>query len=129
MTLEQKNKILSLSKEGKSSREIADEVKIHFTTVADFVKSYPSDKIKEFKQCPNCLKDIAIPYRNGFVRIFCCDACKREYYRVNKTRKKFKRVCEWCGKEFLSYRFKKTRFCSKSCAKKQYHYERLQKKS
>lgn len=30
--------------------------------------------------------------------------------------KKIKKPCEWCGREFLSYRIKLSRFCSKPCS-------------
>lgn len=43
---------------------------------------------------------------------FCSGKCKAAYRRNDDT-KKHKRICQYCGKEYLSY--KETKTCSKEC--------------
>ena len=130
MTIEQKNLILTLKREGKSSREIGAAANIHFTSVADFLQKYPEDEVECFKRCLNCSKEIIIyiKRRERIDKVYCCKTCKKEYYKRTGIEKHLKKTCECCGKEFMTYSYRPARFCSKSCAKRSYH-ERLQKKS
>ena len=119
MTLETKNQILALAKEGKSLREISPIVGYCIARLSTFLREHNPKVVDHIEQCPNCLNtwDVKIG-RKGFVKQFCCKECRLEYYRKTKFRKKSRRICEHCGKEFITYTYKKTRFCSKSCAKR-----------
>lgn len=46
---------------------------------------------------------------------FCSNACKSAYRRKIGA-DNIERVCEYCGKKFISGKYQKRRFCSKSCA-------------
>lgn len=64
--------------------------------------------------CRECGRKIIVTYHRR-QRKFCCAEHKRRYF--NKQRKKTKTaICLNCGKEFQTYSFRNSRFCSISCA-------------
>ena len=46
---------------------------------------------------------------------FCSNACKSKFRRDNSL-DDVQRICEICGKPFMTTRFKKQKFCSRECA-------------
>lgn len=48
---------------------------------------------------------------------FCSKKCQNDYNRGRRKIGKIKKKCTNCGKEFLSYRDKKKKCCSRECAK------------
>lgn len=50
---------------------------------------------------------------------FCSNKCKSAFRRKNGLDDVVKK-CERCGKEFKSNKYSKTKFCSKSCSRKNY---------
>ena len=129
MTTEEKNLILKLKREGKLLKNIQEATGFTMAMISIFLKENEKD-VAYFKQCPNCFKEITIykKRREGIERIYCCRACKKEYYKKTGMEKTLKKTCECCGKEFMTYPYRIRKFCSKSCAKKSYH-ARLQKES
>lgn len=128
MTTEQKNLILTLDREGKANKEIQKETGLSAGTISMFLKKCREKKVDYFIQCLNCSKEVTI-YKNRRERIdrlYCCKACRKEYYKRTGIEKSLKKICECCGKEFMTYPYRQARFCSKSCAKKSYH-TKLQK--
>ena len=130
MTVEQKNQILSLRKEGKTVREVSEITGFSIGNLSKFLKNYDPKVVECFKQCPNCLSDWPVSIiKKGFQKQYCCKKCRLEHYNKTKFRKKAVRYCAYCGKEFIAYTYKRTRYCSKSCAKRHQDEQRLQNKS
>ena len=130
MTTDQKNLILKLDRKGKINKDIQKETGLSAGTISMFLKKCREEGVDHFTQCPNCFKEITIykKRREGIERIYCCRECKKEYYKKTGIDKHFKKTCECCGKEFMTYSYRPARFCCKSCAKKSYHMT-LQKKN
>ena len=130
MTTDQKNLILKLDKEGKTNKGIQIETGLSAGTISMFLKKCREEGVDHFTQCPNCFKEITIykKRRSRIERIYCCMACKKEYYKKTGIEKTFKKTCECCGEEFMTYPYRIRRFCCKSCAMK-YHHMTLQKKN
>ena len=61
--------------------------------------------------CIECGKEFESHGKNSK---YCCPACEQRYRR--KHINKIKKICEYCGKEFMSDKYDKARFCSSSCA-------------
>ena len=63
------------------------------------------------KQCKQCGKDIPDH------RIFCSQSCSTTFRNLSKGRHPVKKLCEWCGKEFIvKYHLRDTaKFCSDEC--------------
>lgn len=66
--------------------------------------------------CNNC-KKIHLATKKGQQVSFCSNACKSAYRRKTGA-DNITKTCEKCGTKFVSNKYKKTIFCSKSCAKK-----------
>ena len=66
---------------------------------------------KEF-ECKNCGKKY-FATRSGF----CCNACKSAYRRKTGV-DNINVICEYCGKEFVTSKYSKARFCSATCTNK-----------
>lgn len=130
MTTEQKNLILTLKRDNKIIKDIQVATGLSAGIISMFLKEYHADEVECFKRCLNCSKEIIIYFkrRERIDRVYCCKECKKEYYKRTGINKRFKKTCECCGKEFMTYSYRQSRFCSKSCAKRSYH-ARLQKKS
>lgn len=118
MTIDKKNKILELNRVGKSTRQIAEIIGIHFSTIADLIKS--NKDIQAYAYCRMCGKEIKIPNKKhgGVTRAFCDDKCRYKWHKRFGPKKMVSRVCEFCRKEFTSVSFRNNKFCSRSCANK-----------
>ena len=67
-----------------------------------------------YDHCPYCHAEIVIMDRNR-QQVYCCPEHKKAYN--NKHRAKTRTaVCEYCGEQFTTYSFRKTRYCSPWCA-------------
>ena len=128
MTTEQKNLLLTLDREGKTNKDIQIETGLSAGTISMFLKKCREEGVDYFVKCLNCSKEITVYKirRERIDRVYCCKACKKEYYKRTGIDKHFKKTCECCGKEFMTYSYRPARFCSKSCAKRSYHI-RMQK--
>lgn len=67
-------------------------------------------------KCANCGKEYVAKNVQGK---FCSGKCKSAWRR-KKHLDDVKRKCDYCGKEFTTNKYKRAKFCSKSCARKSY---------
>ena len=88
-------------------------------------KDCNSERLSELKKktkvllfCLSCGKKFK-GYQNN--SLYCSHKC-REYERKKKEKKKREKVCERCGKSFISVNAK---YCSKECRKKGIELKRL----
>lgn len=66
--------------------------------------------------CDNCGKEFESLHAYGEKQNkFCSNACKSAYRRKSGA-DSIEMVCEYCGKMFISGKYQKRRFCSRSCA-------------
>jgi len=121
MTTEEKNKILELRKSGKSIREICEIVDRSNDTVHSLVNS----NVDHFSKCPVCGFEIAVLKGPGRKRVYCSDECRRS----KKNRKVEERVCLNCGKHFVTWKYKRIKYCCHSCYVEYRYGKRLQDKS
>ena len=116
MTIETKNQILKLKRQNASLREISRVLGVPLSSVDYFLKK--NGDVVAYASCPNCGKEIALRKVRGRPSMFCSTECKFAYYKKHGSLKKREAVCEWCGKKFMTYRYRKIRFCSRECANK-----------
>ena len=105
-------KAIELSNEGKSSREIANELGVHFTTVARWLRDKDNYLVST---CPVCGEKIL--YTRGHrPKKFCSDKCCIKWWREHNEikAKRYLHTCEHCGKPFKSMK-RYQRFCCRSC--------------
>ncbi len=81
----------------------------------DCVRAYHKEHSETWKPkkqyvCAYCGKEFSVSIKRG--RKFCSDECARQMYKKEHGTVK---VCERCGKEFLTI-YPKQRFCSRKCA-------------
>ena len=67
-----------------------------------------------FDRCPYCNTSILVTYSNR-QQVYCCPEHKKAFNNRNRPKTRIV-VCERCGKEFTTYSFRKTRYCSPYCS-------------
>ena len=117
MTIEEKNKILELKRQDLSIREICEIVNKSVEPIHTFLKQ--AKGVEYYTRCPACGK--LIPHYSNSLkhrqRIYCSDKCRHS----NLVRKTEVRVCLYCGKSFITWKYSPTKFCSISCSNKHRH--------
>lgn len=117
MTLEEKNKIIELRKQGLGYKSIAKALSLTPSAIR-YVCSTQEKEDALAGSCKNCgIKIMSITGRKK--RVFCSDKCRLMWWNNHKEQVNKKAfytiVCKGCGKEFISYGNKKRQFCSFEC--------------
>jgi hypothetical protein len=76
-----------------------------------FEKTKDAFHAKDVKACLNCNSEFV----GRKTAKFCSNACKSAWRRRTKTDDEV-RNCALCGKEFTTNKYRKTKYCSKSCS-------------
>lgn len=117
MTLEEKQKIYLLKKEGYGYKKIAGELGMSVSSVKSFLKRNPldTDLLGTCKRCGATLTSIKGKKRKQF----CCDRCRWDWWNshIKEVNKKayYSVVCKCCGKEFTAYGNQKRVYCTHEC--------------
>jgi predicted transcriptional regulator len=131
MTLEQKETVFQMRDQGLSYAEIASALKISRNTVKSFCRrSSPTlektaldnkqDMHENHSRCKQCGTLLITHGHRGKPRLFCCDACRRTWWKENNSdtpnRKAYYRlICMGCKQEFKSYGNKARKYCGHAC--------------
>ena len=132
MTDVEKHQIQDLRVKGDGYKAIATVLGITRDSIRSYCKRTGLDgdlklltldleeKINENLICACCYKDIKQKGR-GRVRRFCCEDCRRKWWKNNKEKRNekvaatYKYTCLKCGKGFSSYGNKLRKYCSHDC--------------
>ena len=79
---------------------------------AQIKKMYPYRL--HFEKCPYCGREIIVIDSNCQQK-FCNAEHRKLYYNKHRSKPKAS-ICKRCGKEFFQYSFRKSQYCSISCA-------------
>lgn len=117
MTLEEKQKIYLLKKEGYGYKKIASELGISVSSVQSFLKRNPVD-IDLLGTCKRCGMTI-LSIKGKKRKQFCCDRCRWDWWNshIKEVNKKafYTLTCKHCGKEFTAYGNQKRVYCCHDC--------------
>ena len=117
MTLEEKNKIYQLKKEGYGYKKIANELGLSASSVQSFLKRNPMDLdlLGTCKRCGMTIQSIKGKKRKQF----CSDRCRWDWWNshIKEVNKKafYTLICKHCGKEFTAYGNQKRVYCCHDC--------------
>ena len=117
MTLEEKQKIYSLKKEGYGYKKIAGDLGMSVSSVKSFLIRNPldTDLIGTCKRCGMTIQSIKGKKRKQF----CCDRCRWDWWNshIKEVNKKafYTLTCKHCGKEFTAYGNQKRVYCCHDC--------------
>lgn len=117
MTLEEKNKIYQLKKEGYGYKKIANELGLSASSVQSFLKRNPMglDLLGTCKRCGMTIQSIKGKKRKQF----CSDRCRWDWWNshIKEVNKKafYTLTCKHCGKEFTAYGNQKRVYCCHDC--------------
>ena len=117
MTLEEKNKIYQLKKEGYGYKKIANELGLSVSSVQSFLKRNPMDidLLGTCKRCGMTIQSIKGKKRKQF----CSDRCRWDWWNshIKEVNKKafYTLICKHCGKEFTAYGNQKRVYCCHDC--------------
>ena len=127
MTKETRDRILELRKDGMGYLKIANQVGETRDAVRYICKSRGlggvavERMIDDGRICAHCGTSIEQPKGKGRRKRFCCEACRREWWKkhpdaAHKLEKAlYHGVCEHCGKEFVVYGNQHRKYCSHQC--------------
>lgn len=118
MNDEQKQKIISLRRDGAGYGSIATELGVSINTVKSFCRRNSLTAPKTGTACEECGKPITQnPGRKR--KRFCSDACRNKWWNnhLDLVRRKanYTFTCPACGKEFTVYGDSHRKFCSHAC--------------
>lgn len=118
MTSMEKEKVLSLRKQGVRIKEIASTIGVSENTIKTFLRrntpAVVSDTVAdipvESSCCPLCGKAVS-------GKRFCTTKCRMLWWRLHphQTKGMVSFECLICGKPFKSYPSQKRKYCSKAC--------------
>lgn len=117
MTLEEKNKIYQLKKEGYGYKKIANELGLSVSSIQSFLKRNPMDidLLGTCKRCGMTIQSIKGKKRKQF----CSDRCRWDWWNshIKEVNKKafYTLTCKHCGKEFTAYGNQKRVYCCHDC--------------
>jgi hypothetical protein len=125
MTLEKRDQILELRRNGKGYATIAKLVGEKRDAVRYICKSMglggKGEDIHPENTCPECGAALIQPKGRGRHRRFCNEACRRSWWKRHPEEAKQNETamyitkCECCGKDFSSYGNNHRRYCSRDC--------------
>ena len=130
MKTDEKNKIITLRREGHSMTEIADQLGLSRNTVKSFCRrngltgdaeSIPmmtiTDEPSE-KLCQCCGKPM-VQYPGRKEKKFCSDKCRLRFWNGNLGATQLSGMlaykCPTCGKAFYAYPGRNRKYCSHGC--------------
>ena len=122
MTQEQKEKIISMRKNGSSYSEIAQFLKISRNTVKSFCQRMGSSMSKKIElpetMCRECGKPITqITGRKKilFCSVSCCQLWWNAHPDAVRQKALYHYTCAGCGKAFTAYGNSHRKYCSHEC--------------
>ena len=78
-------------------------------------------RLKEGEACLYCGSEIPKQKRSGRHRRFCCETCRRAYWKIHraevqkKPKSMYTHTCVYCGKIFEVYGKVERKYCSRHC--------------
>lgn len=111
-----KNRVFTLYTHKMSANDIAFILEISVSTAENYIRDLEENN--EFQYCENCGRRM-ISIKGKKQKRFCCDKCRNEWWNSHQDLVKRKAYyihrCACCGRKFVSYGNKNTKFCSHSC--------------
>ncbi len=129
MTEEIRDRIITLRSAGLGYQSIAKEVgqtrdAVRYICKSNGMGGLGAD-IHPENTCANCGKGLIQPTGKGRPRKFCCESCRRQWWKRHPDEAKksekamYETTCACCGKRFVSYGNGHRRYCSRDCYIKQ----------
>lgn len=102
---------------GKTAVEIALTLQISVNTVRSYIRRHPPEDAVRV-ECRQCRKPI-LQVKGRKAKYFCSDKCRNAWWNAHpeKVQRKayYHLICEYCGKELISYGNRKRKYCSRPC--------------
>ena len=121
MTLEQKEQIISMRKNGSSYSMISAYLDMPLSTVKSFIRR-AKNKINLESKRTNCCKECGKPIAQIAGRkkiLFCCGECRQKWWNAHPEAVNRKAIytfiCIYCGKEFTAYGNNHRKYCCHEC--------------
>ncbi len=122
MTNEQKYVIRSLRESGVPISSISEQLGLSINTIKSYCQRNNIQVFhktnKNVRFCLQCHAEITqTPHRK--IKKFCCDKCRQlwwvEHSSIIRRSSQIELVCPICGQQFLSYKSKHRKYCSRTC--------------
>lgn len=107
-----------LRERGMSYNEIAERLSLTREQVRSYCRRHDISVSTIVEgTCPECGKPV-VQVGRGRKRLFCCEACRRAWWKKHeqaaRTTRVKEKVCACCGKPFKAYASSR-KYCSHSC--------------
>ncbi|MEE5994149.1 MAG: hypothetical protein V3G42_13090 [Oscillospiraceae bacterium] len=124
MTIEQKEQIMSMRKNGSTYSEISVCLKVPESTIKSFFRRIKDENKPDLPTaektdiCKQCGKTVVqISGRKKI--LFCCGECRQKWWNAHPEAVNRKAIytfiCIYCGKEFEAYGNNHRKYCSHEC--------------
>ncbi len=118
MTNEERQRIMSLRRDGVGYGEIAGKLHISVNTVKSFCRRHGLTADARASVCEQCGRPVSQnPGRKR--KRFCSDACRNKWWNAHldlvKRKANYVLSCPNCGKEFSVYGNRKRKYCCHAC--------------
>lgn len=101
----------------KSAADIAVALGLSVNTVRSYIRRHPPEDAVRVG-CRQCGKPI-MQHKGRKAKYFCSDRCRNAWWNAHpeKVQRKayYRLICQYCGKEFVSYGNKNRKYCSRLC--------------
>lgn len=122
MTDKEKLQIKKLREKGVGYKKIAAMTGIKINSIKTYCRRHCKEvelpKPKAEGLCPNCGKEV-IKIANRKPRRFCCDDCRKIYWKMHPEELKqganYEFTCKHCNKPFIAYGNNHRLYCSHEC--------------
>lgn len=112
MPMSKKEIIIALRDQGMLYQDIARIAKVSEVNARSICsRAYHQNDTQNDGMCRYCGVKL-INTAGKKQKQFCSDKCRYDWHNQHKL---YIRVCEYCGKEFVSFGYPNKRFCSRSC--------------
>ena len=119
MTIEQKNRIAAMRKQGCTYAKIAETLSLSENTIKTYCRRarLSEETTNATPVCKQCGKPISVKDKHR-ARQFCSDQCRAAWWYANrggKSRTEYHLICSNCGQLFVSVGNKARKYCSHQC--------------
>ncbi len=118
MTIDEKEKVSQMRKQGLSYATISSILNISINTIKSYCKYHNLKKTNNtddsISYCQNC-GEVLTHIKGKKAKKFCCDSCRYQWWYKHRSKTTREYICPTCGTKFKVYGKTARKYCSHEC--------------